>query len=284
MTEAQLRQKVADIINGWIGAQRGDATHARILSIYNNHRPLARNYPVQVNDAYCATGASAAYIEAGIAEYTGTECGVERWVDIAKAKGIWQENDAYRPGVGDAICYDWDDDGAGDNRGYSDHVGIVVAVSGDAITVTECNINGGKVGQRSLLVNGRYIRGYICPPFAQIAAQSVPPDVPIQDDPEPAPALTRAAVLAALGDAWVARFSDLPDWAKPEMEELVKIGALKGAEETENLADIKINGTVNSFVRPCIIALRTVKAFCGAQIGAAIADKLSEIVNSLRGE
>lgn len=170
MTEAKLRQKVADIINGWIGAQRGDATHKRILSIYNNHKPLARSYPVQISDAYCATGASAAYIEAGISDYTGTECGVERWVDIAKAKGIWQENDAYRPGVGDAICYDWDDSGVGDNHGYSDHVGIVVAVSGDAITVTECNINGGKVGQRVLMVNGRYIRGFICPDFRAIAA------------------------------------------------------------------------------------------------------------------
>ena len=186
MTEAKLRKKVADIINGWIGAQRGDATHKRILSIYNNHKPLARSYPVQVSDAYCATGASACYIEAGIADYTGTECGVERWVDIAKAKGIWQENDAYRPGVGDAICYDWDDNGVGDNRGYSDHVGIVVAVSGDAITVTECNINGGKVGQRVLMVNARYIRGYICPPFAQIADEA-DADTPIKDDEETPP-------------------------------------------------------------------------------------------------
>lgn len=280
MTEAELRQKVADIINGWIGAQRGDATHARILSIYNNHRPLARGYTVQVNDAYCATGASACYIEAGIADYTGTECGVERWVEEAKKRGIWVENDAHRPSVGDAVVYDWDDNGVGDCTGYSDHVGIVVAVSGDAITVTECNINNGKVGQRPLMVNARYIRGYICPPFAQIAAQSVPPDVPIQDDLEPTN--ERDRILSVLCDKWVERFSDLPEWAKPEMQELVAIGALKGTED--GAEDIKIRGTVNTFVRPCIIALRTVKAFTGAQIGAAIADKLSEIVDSLRSE
>ena len=198
MTEAKLRKKVADIINGWIGAQRGDATHARILSIYNNHKPLARNYPVQVNDAYCATGASACYIEAGIADYTGTECGVERWVEEAKKRGIWVENDAHRPSVGDAAVYDWDDNGVGDCTGYSDHVGIVVAVSGDAITVTECNINGGKVGQRVLMVNARYIRGYICPPFAQIADEA-DADTPIKDDVDtPLPGKTCTVTLPVL--------------------------------------------------------------------------------------
>lgn len=172
MNEKQLRQRCADIINGWIGTQKGDATHAEILRIYNGYKPLARGYPVQPTDDYCATGASACYIQAGIAKYTGTECGVERWVRDAQAKGIWVENDAHRPGVGDGIVYDWQDDGKGDCTGSSDHVGIVVAVSGDAITVTECNINGGKVGQRPLMVNARYIRGYICPPFAKIAGEA----------------------------------------------------------------------------------------------------------------
>lgn len=183
MTEKQLRQKCADIINKWIGAQKGDAIHAEILRIYNGYKPLARGYPVQPKDDYCATGASACYIQAGIAKYTGTECGVEKWVQIAKEKGIWVENDAHRPGVGDAAVYDWDDNGVGDCTGYSDHVGIVVAVSGDAITVTECNINGGKIGQRVLMVNARYIRGFICPDFAQIAVE-LDPDTPIADDVE----------------------------------------------------------------------------------------------------
>lgn len=171
MTEAELRQKVAGIMNGWVGAVRGDSRHAEILSIYNSHEPLARGYTVQKKDAYCATTASAAYIKAGIAEYTGTECGVGQWVEIARTKGIWVENDAHRPKVGDAICYDWGDDGKGECLGYPDHVGIVVAVSGDAITVTEGNINGGKVGQRTITVNARYIRGYICPDFKAAAAE-----------------------------------------------------------------------------------------------------------------
>ena len=68
MTEKELRQKVADTISSWLGATRGSATHLEILRIYNNHRPLARGYAVQVGDAYCATTASAAYIATDISE------------------------------------------------------------------------------------------------------------------------------------------------------------------------------------------------------------------------
>ena len=170
MTGNELRQQVCSIINGWIGATKGSAKHLEILSTYNDHKPLARGYKVQVNDAYCATTVSAAYIKAGIADYTGTECGVEKFVNVAQAKGIWEENDAHVPMLGEAAVYDWDDNGVGDNKGYSDHIGIVTQVNGaSSFTVTEGNMSGGKVGTRTMQVNGKYIRGFICPDFDAIA-------------------------------------------------------------------------------------------------------------------
>ena len=173
MTEQELRQKVADIINGWVGSNRGDAKHLEILAIYNNHKPLARGYAVQVKDAHCATTTSAAYIKAGMADYTGTECGVEKYVEIAQNKHIWVENDAYRPGIGDACVYDWDDNGVGDNTGNGDHIGIVTEVGTTTFVVTEGNMSGGKVGKRTMQINGRYIRGFIAPDFAA-AAKGMP--------------------------------------------------------------------------------------------------------------
>lgn len=169
MTENQLRQKVADTINAWVGATKGSAKHLDILEVYNNYRPLARGYKVQVKDAYCATTVSAAYIRAGIAEYTGTECGVEKYTLVAKAKGIWVENDAHTPKIGDACVYDWQDNGKGDCTGAGDHIGIVTKVSAGSFVVTEGNMSGGKVGKRTMKINGRYIRGFICPDFAAIA-------------------------------------------------------------------------------------------------------------------
>lgn len=171
MTENQLRQKVADIINAWVGATKGSAKHLEILEIYNGHKPLARGYKMQVKDAYCAATVSAAYIKAGIAEFTGTECGVEKYTVVAKNKGIWVENDAHACHVGGACVYDWDDTGKGDNAGSGDHIGIVTQVNKAAGTfvVTEGNMSGGKVGKRTMAINGKYIRGFICPDFSAIA-------------------------------------------------------------------------------------------------------------------
>lgn len=169
MTENQLRQKVADIINAWVGATKGSAKHLDILEVYNGYRPLARGYKVQVKDAYCATTVSAAYIRAGIAAYTGTECGVEKYTLVAKKLGIWVENDAHTPKIGDACVYDWDDNGVGDCTGAGDHIGIVTKVSAGSFVVTEGNMSGGKVGKRTMAINGRYIRGFICPDFGAIA-------------------------------------------------------------------------------------------------------------------
>ena len=169
MTENQLRQKTADIINAWVGATKGSAKHLEILEIYNSHKPLARGYKMQVKDAYCAATVSAAYIKAGIAEYTGTECGVEKFTVIAKEKGIWVENDAHTPKIGDACVYDWDDTGKGDCTGAGDHIGIVTQEGASSFVVTEGNMTGGKVGKRTMAINGKYIRGFICPDFATIA-------------------------------------------------------------------------------------------------------------------
>lgn len=169
MTEQQLRQKVADIILSWVGAYRGDSTHLKILQIYNSHTPLARGYKVQVGDAYCATTVSACWISAGIAGWTGTECGCDKFIEIAKAKGYWVEDDAYVPKIGDAILYDWEDSGSGDNRGSSDHIGIVTRSSNGSFDVAEGNISGGRVGMRTVLVNARNTRGFIAPDYAAIA-------------------------------------------------------------------------------------------------------------------
>ena len=182
MTELELRNKVVSIINGWIGSRKGGSGHREILEIYNGHKPLARSYKLKATDDYCAGTVSAAYIKAGIAEYTGTEVGVERFAEAAQKKGIWIEADNYVPKIGDAVCYDWQDSGAGDNTGWADHIGIVTAVGKTNFTVTEGNMNGGVVGTRTLQLNGRYIRGFIAPDFATIARALSGESISYRDD------------------------------------------------------------------------------------------------------
>ena len=94
-------------------------------------------------------------------------------IDLYKAAGRWQENDAYVPDVGDVVFYDWQDTGKGDNTGYPDHVGMVCGVSGSTIKVVEGNKNDA-VEYRDLQVNGRYIRGYGLPDYKSMATEAKP--------------------------------------------------------------------------------------------------------------
>lgn len=179
ITEAELRQKVANTINAWLGATEGSAGHKEILKIYNEQNPLPVGYKMKDTDAWCAATVSATWLKVGIAQYITTECGCGRFRDNAKKLGIWVENDAYKPKIGDAIIYYWSDNGVGDCQTGADHIGIVTSVNGNSFTVTEGNTDNGIVGKRTMQVNGRYIRGFIAPDYATIAkkvAGKVTPD------------------------------------------------------------------------------------------------------------
>lgn len=238
VTENQLRRLVADTIQAWIGAKKGSALHADILAVYNGYRPLARGYTMKTTDAYCAATVSAAYIRAGIAAWTGTECGVEKFTLVAKARGIWVEDDAHVPAVGDACVYDWNDNGVGDCVGSGDHIGIVTASNGTTFTVTEGNMSGGVVGTRNMKVNARYIRGYICPDFAAIAAElsSKNKSEEIENmSKEELKALIRETVKEVL-DAENPVYKDLkdvPEYWKPTAAALLEAGAVNGGTSAE---------------------------------------------------
>ena len=169
ITETQLRQKVADTINGWLGAVEGDKVHAEILSIYNNQKNLPYGYKMGVHDAWCAATVSATWLKVGIADYICTDCNCGGFRDKAIKLGIWVEDDSYKPKIGDAIIYNWSDSGVGDNKGSADHIGLVTAINGNTFIVTEGNTGDGVVGKRTMQVDGRYIRGFITPNYADIA-------------------------------------------------------------------------------------------------------------------
>lgn len=174
MTENQLRQKVVSVMKGWLGLKESNGSHMKIVNIYNNHKPLARNYKLTKKDPWCAATVSAAAIEAGLTDIIPTECSCARMIELLKNLGSFVENDAYIPMPGDILFYDWQDSGKGDNVGAPDHVGIVEQIAGGVITVIEGNYSD-MVKRRNIAVNGRYIRGFGVPKYADKAdAVSVP--------------------------------------------------------------------------------------------------------------
>ena len=170
MTEKELRKKVVDTAKKYHGCKEADGSHKKIINGYNSMKPLPRGYAVKYTDEWCATFVSFIAIKTGLTDIMPRECGCERMIELYKNLGRWKESDSYVPKAGDVIFYDWDDNGYGDNKGNSDHVGIVVSVSGNNIKVIEGN-KGEAVAYRTIAVNGRYIRGYGIPNYASKATK-----------------------------------------------------------------------------------------------------------------
>ena len=166
------REQIVKQAQEWLGRNEKNGTHKGIIDVYNAHKPLARGYKVKYTDEWCATFVSAVSIACGATGIMPTECGCDKMIDLYKKLGAWVENDAYKPAAGDVIFYDWQDNGKGDNKGSTEHTGIVEKVSGNTITIIEGN-KGEAVARRTMQVNERYIRGYGVPKYAGAANTTV---------------------------------------------------------------------------------------------------------------
>lgn len=168
MTEKELRQQYVNKAISYLGAKESNGSHKPIIDLYNSIRPLPNGYKLSYSDPWCAAYDSAVAKACGLTDIIFPECSCDRQIALFKKAGRWQENDAYKPQMGDLVFYDWQDSGVGDNTGSSDHVGIVVQVAGTSIKVIEGNISD-SVGYRTLSVNGKFIRGYGLPDYASKA-------------------------------------------------------------------------------------------------------------------
>lgn len=206
MTEHQIRAQVVETAKNYLGCKESDGSHKKIIDLYNSQKPLPVGYKVTYSDAWCATFVSAVAVKLGLTDIILPECSCSRMVALYQRAGRWTENDAYVPNPGDIIMYDWQDNGIGDNTGAPDHVGIVIGVTGNTISVIEGNKND-SVATRSVKVDGRYIRGYCLPDYASKATM-----VPAQPSAEP---------------AWKKELAAAEDWA---VQNGLIVGTGKGAD------------------------------------------------------
>lgn len=119
---------------------------------------------MQYSWSWCACTWSALAIKLGYTDIMPIEISCGELINAAKKMGVWVEDDSYTPKPGDAVLYDWDDNGKGDNIGWPDHVGVVEEVMSKSFIVIEGNFKD-SVSRRQMMINGRYIRGFITPRY-----------------------------------------------------------------------------------------------------------------------
>lgn len=168
------RKKPVEFLMKYLGIKEKSQQHRQLINIFNNSK-LCKRYNMTDKDSWCATAVSAAFIATGLVDiFNCVECSCNEMINKAKANGIWMENDGFIPQTGDVIMYDWNDNGKGDNKGWPDHVGIVISVENGMITVIEGNKND-TVGLRNIPVDGKYIRGFITPKYKEEATTNNAP-------------------------------------------------------------------------------------------------------------
>ena len=158
--------RMVELAKSYIGYNEKDGTYKKFIDTYNSQSKLARGYKAKYSDPWCAIFVSALAIELGLTDIIPTEVGCERMLELFKKNGDFIEDDAYNPAPGDIIFYDWQDNGKGDNKGWSDHVGIIEQCSDRQIKVIEGNKND-EVGRRILKPDSQYIRGYGVPRYSE---------------------------------------------------------------------------------------------------------------------
>lgn len=179
-TMGYSRQAVADLVNSWVGKNEADGSYKTIIDIYNSYKgAFPRGTKMDYSWPWCACTWSAVAIKLGYTPIMPIEISCYYLIEAAKKKGIWIENDAHVPKVGEAVLYYWKDGtnfATTDCTGVPDHVGTVTEVYEKAgyFVVSEGNYSNA-VKKRTMLINGRYIRGFISPKYTDDTVTPVTP-------------------------------------------------------------------------------------------------------------
>lgn len=169
------RSEVVKLAQSWVGLREADGSYKKIIDTYNSYNgAFPRSLKMNYGWAWCACTWSALAIKLGYTDIMPIEISCMLLIEEAKKMNIWKEDDGYIPSPGDAILYDWDDNGTGDCTGWADHVGVVEKVNEDAgyMVVIEGNYSD-SVKRRTISINGKYIRGFITPKYSAEITQPV---------------------------------------------------------------------------------------------------------------
>lgn len=153
-------QQLLDEARKYVGVREGSQAFTHIMADYNKVSPLPRGYRVKPTDDWCDIFVTVVADRVGASGLIGRECGVQRHVEIFKAKGIWRGR--IFPKAGDIVVFDWD------RSGWADHIGFVESVEDNLITTIEGNTRE-SVGRNQFSWSDPRIMGYARPEYVSMA-------------------------------------------------------------------------------------------------------------------
>lgn len=202
----------------------------------------------------------------------------------AWSASYYRENNAWTttPKTGDQIFFG--------TRGNESHTGIVEKVEGGYVHTIEGNTSD-RLLRRKYSLNDSKIAGYGRPNYKLVTYLFEEEDMTREETQQMIskameeiifPQPTKSQILTALKDKWINTYADLPDWAKPEVMELIQIGALKGKKPANTPEETVIDGSLEFFIRPAIVAYRMAKKLAENAPKEALAKELEKMLEALR--
>ncbi len=223
-SEAEARGAYCLRLLRYLGIQEGSAEHQSILDDYNTlaRMPggLPRGHKAVPTDDWCAEFAAGQAHAMLLTDIYPMECSCSKIIEIAKAKGIWIEDDSYIPVRGDWVLFAWKGQDGQENTLAPNHIGTIYFSDGEIMLAVEGNKGTpGEVGVRSLKVGDKRIRGFVHPDYAPLIGGLIAPqESGVQELPE---ALT------------FRRLDEVPEDARPTIAKLVKRDLLRGIAEDD---------------------------------------------------
>jgi hypothetical protein len=167
LTEKAIRQRVADTFLSLVGIKEGTAEYQeRIVGVYNSQGKLPRGHRLTDTDPSCAATVTVIGIMLGISHIILPECSCSKMIELYKALGLWVEDDAHVPELGDIIMYAWDAK-SGENLLPPDHTGMVVKREGKKLYILEGNYDN-RVKLREIPIEYVKTRGFGKPDYAAL--------------------------------------------------------------------------------------------------------------------
>lgn len=196
---------------------------------YNNYTKYGAWYGMNAQ-AWCAMFVSWCFNKAGLQDIAPRYSWCYAGRDWFTSRGLFHLKDSgYIPQPGDVVFFS--------NSTYPNggaHTGIVTGCSGGIVYTVEGNTssaarlvaNGGEVAEKAYTLSYTPIYGYGTPLWPVEEPEIIPVVLSGKED-----YMTKAEILKELGDQWIERFDDLPDWAKPTMREILDKQFINGGTD-----------------------------------------------------
>lgn len=222
-----------NVMESWYGYNEANGTDDIIIDLYNKQREPG-TYKMSHSDPWCHATISAAAYKSGNVGVVPNTAYCPTGVNWFKNKGKWKaRSTGYKPSVGNIVYYDWSN---GKDK-LSDHVGVVIAVSGSTMVVREGNKNN-RLEDRNISIYSASIMGYGIPDWGT-ESNTVTVNTTVTPSKGETYTVQRGDCLSAIAKAHNVTVKQLISWNNIVNPDIINVGQVLKVKGSTTVTETK---------------------------------------------